>query len=80
MVKQSLQRYINQELLSDRRSAQVGDDDNLLGSGVVDSVGLMSLVLFIETEFGVEVPPEDITIEHFLSINTIDAYLQQRAS
>ena len=80
MVKQSLQRYISQELLSDRRAVPVSDDDNLLGSGLVDSVGLMSLVLFIENEFGVDVPPEDITIEHFLSINTIDAYLRQRAS
>lgn len=80
MVKQALYRYITQELLSDRGTVSVGEDDNLLGSGVLDSVGMLSLVLFIEDEFDVQVPPEDITIEHFRSINTIEAYLQQQGS
>lgn len=78
MVKQSLHRYITRELMSDRGTVPVSEDDNLLGSGLLDSMGMMSLVLFIETEFGVQVPPEDITIEHFLSINTIDAYLRRQ--
>jgi acyl carrier protein len=78
MYKQILQRYITQELLSNRGDRPVGEDDNLLGSGVLDSVGMMSLVLFIENEFRLQVPPEDVTIEHFLSISTIEAYLSRR--
>ena len=79
-MKDTLKRYIEEELLSDRGTVAVADDDNLLGSGMVDSVGMMSLVLFIEETFDVMVPPEDVTIEHFLSLNTIDAYVQKRRS
>ncbi|MDX1531665.1 MAG: acyl carrier protein [Rhodothermales bacterium] len=77
-MKDTLKRYIEQELLSGRGAVAVGDDENLLGSGLVDSVGMMSLVLFIEDAFALRVPPEDVTIEHFLSVNTICAYVQER--
>lgn len=77
-MKDTLRQYIEHELLSDRGTVEIADDDNLLGTGMVDSVGMMSLVLFIEDTFDVEVPPEDVTIEHFLSVNTIDAYVQKR--
>jgi acyl carrier protein len=77
-MKEILRRYIAQELLSDRNGVVVGDDDDLLGGWAVDSVGMMSLVLFIEEEFEVPVPPEDVTIENFFSINAIDGYLRNR--
>ena len=77
-MKDTLKHYIEQELLSDRGAVTLSDDDNLLGSGLVDSVGMMTLVLFIEDTFALTVPPEDVTIEHFMSVNTIHAYLESR--
>lgn len=77
-MKETLKQYIEQELLSDRGAVTLDDDDNLLGSGLVDSVGMMSLVLFVEDTFELMVPPEDVTIEHFLSVNTISGYVQKR--
>jgi acyl carrier protein len=77
-MKEVLRRYIAQELLSDRNGAAVGDDDDLPGGWAIDSVGMMSLVLFVEEEFELSVPPEDVTIENFFSINAIDAYLRNR--
>jgi acyl carrier protein len=38
----------------------------------------MSIVFFIEQELGIRIPPEDVTIEHFRTIETIDAYLSRR--
>lgn len=77
-MKATLKSYIERELLSDRGGVALRDEDNLLGSGLVDSMGMMSLVLFIEDEFDVVVPPEDVVIENFLSVDAISAYLQGR--
>ena len=77
-MKDTLKQYIEQDLLGGRAAAGLGDDDNLLATGLVDSVGMMSLVMFVEDTFALSVPPEDVTIEHFLSVNTIDAYIQKR--
>lgn len=77
-MKAELRRYITEEVLNGRAEVVLADGDNLLGTGLLDSVAMISLVLFIETEFGIPVPPEDVTIENFLSIDTIDSYLARR--
>jgi acyl carrier protein len=75
-MKDRLRRYITEQLLNERDSA-VSDEDDLLESGV-DSVGMMTLVLFIEEEWQVAVPPEDVVLENFQSIAAIDAYVRAR--
>lgn len=73
-----ISNYVTQELLSDRDDVTITPDENLLLSGLIDSIGIMSLILFIETDLGVTVPPQDVTIDNFLSINAIDAYLERQ--
>ena len=77
-MKDRLKRYVSEQLLSDRGLA-ILDDDDLLDSGI-DSVGMMSLVLFIEEEWQVAVPPEDVVLENFQSIAAIESYLRARVT
>jgi acyl carrier protein len=77
-MKDRLKRYVSEQLLSDRGLA-IHDDDDLLDSGI-DSVGMMSLVLFIEEEWQVAVPPEDVVLENFQSIAAIESYLRTRVT
>ena len=77
-MKERLKRYVSEQLLSDRGLA-IHDDDDLLDSGI-DSVGMMSLVLFIEEEWQVAVPPEDVVLENFQSIAAIESYLRTRVT
>ena len=67
--------FILRELLG---GADVEDQDDLLLSGLVDSMGIMRLVSFIEDESGQSVPPEDVIIDNFSSIATITGYVQRR--
>lgn len=67
--------YISEELLNGHSTITVEDD--LLGDNLVDSIGIMSLIAFMEEEFVIKVPLEDITIENFRTVENIDAYLQK---
>ena len=68
--------YIRAELLSDA-GRSVGVDDELLLDGVLDSLAVMRLVTYLENETGASIPPEDVTLDNFHSVNAIAAYLQQ---
>jgi len=72
----ALLEYITKEL-SVGRSKQVLPGDNLLETGVLDSLGLMQLVVFIEEKLGVKVPDEDVVIENFTSVDALTAYLER---
>ena len=67
-------QYINEKLLNGQ--ATVTAEEDLLTTGLVDSIGMMWLIGHIEDTYDLKIPPEDITIEHFLSVEAIDAYLK----
>ena len=76
-MKEELQSYISNELLSGEHN--VGFDEDLLLQGLVDSVGLMRLVEHIEGKIGIKVPPQEFTIENFGTINALSNYLTAKA-
>jgi len=74
-MTQLLLNFIHQKLLNGRSVIQIVPADDLLGSGLVDSIGMMQLIAYIEEEFKMKVPPEDMTIENFMTVEAIERYL-----
>ncbi|HUB38266.1 MAG TPA: acyl carrier protein [Streptosporangiaceae bacterium] len=70
--------YISQELVRDPALLPVADETSLLESGILDSLSLLQLVVFLEGRFGITVGDADLLPEHFESVNTICAYLRTR--
>ncbi|MEM7103981.1 MAG: acyl carrier protein [Bacteroidota bacterium] len=70
--------YVHDKLLGGRGNVELAAEDDLLGSGLVDSMGMMNLIAFIENHFELKVPPEDMTIENFMTIDAISSYLEGR--
>ena len=76
-VNHLLRQFIIRQF-SQGRTRALGDDDPLLESGIVDSLGVLDLVQFIETEFKVSVADEDLVPEYFNSIGSITAYVRNK--
>jgi acyl carrier protein len=53
--------------------------DSLISSGLLDSIGLLRLVLFLEERFGVKVADGDLVPENFETIERIASYVESRA-
>ena len=47
------------------RKRNIKDSDELLESGIMDSLGILDLVAFIESEFNITVSDEDLSPENF---------------
>jgi len=74
-MKEILKQFITQELLAHERLT-LHDEDNLLLDGMIDSLGMLRLVAFVEQTFKIQIPYEDITIENFNTVNRLATYLQ----
>lgn len=57
---------------------QLTDDLPLLETGVVDSLGILDLVAFIEDEFGVAADDDDLIPENFETIQSMARFVGQR--
>ena len=75
--RERLARYIASDLLN-QGDLVIGEDEDLLASGLLDSLSVMSLIHFIEQDLSIDVPAEDVTIENFVSLRAIEAYLGRR--
>ncbi len=56
----------------------IADEDSFLETGVVDSMGVMELVAFIQSEFGVEVAQNEIVVENFDSIRKLSNFVRRK--
>ena len=69
--------YIQQQLLGGQVDIELSPEEDLLGSGLIDSLGMIQLLAFIEEKFEVKVPPQDMTIENFMTVGAIGHYLER---
>ena len=56
----------------------VGLEDSLLNSGIIDSLGTLEVVQFLEQEFGVQVTDEEMVADHFESISAIAQFVTSK--
>jgi acyl carrier protein len=75
-IERETRDFLTSTFLSGR-SEQLRNDDALLGN-VIDSMGVLELVCFLERTFAISVPDEDVVAENLGSINSITTYIVQR--
>jgi acyl carrier protein len=59
-------------------SKNVGNDEPLLKNGLIDSLGILEVVTFIEKEFGIAVSDEDLLPENFGSIHSLANFVHNK--
>jgi 2-hydroxymuconate-semialdehyde hydrolase len=75
--KNALTDFIRQDLLHGR-AVKLDEELDLLSAGVIDSLGILRMVAFMEERFGVKVPDEDVVFENFQNIRVMAEYIAQR--
>jgi D-alanine--poly(phosphoribitol) ligase subunit 2 len=61
-----------------KQPVEVGPEENLFDSGLLDSFALPEVVSALEDTFGIRVPDSDLTPRKFESISSIGRYVESR--
>ena len=77
-ITTQIRNYLEEKYLSTRKGIQLNDNTLLLEEKVIDSVGVLELLLFVEETFRIEVPEEDISPEHFGTIRKLALYIDSK--
>jgi acyl carrier protein len=72
---EALREYIQNEILNDPEFV-IEDDQDLLLSQTLNSLSVTLLMAHIETTCNVHIPPEDVTLENFSTLQSIEAYIR----
>jgi acyl carrier protein len=77
-VKEMIKHFIATELISDGNVTELTDTTLLIEAGIIDSLGIMSLLGYLETNFSVQISGDDLIPENFSTIATIGDLLSQK--
>lgn len=76
-ISDRIRDFISSELMFEDSAAALSDDTPLL-SGVIDSLGLMQLISFIEEEFDVAIDDAEVTASNFRTVGDIQRLIEQK--
>ncbi len=71
VVRTKLREFIRGSFLVD----EFADEDSFLANGLIDSLGMMQLVSFVESEFMLAVKDTDLVPENFDSVANVAAFV-----
>jgi acyl carrier protein len=77
-VSSRVREFIVSEIMYEDDASTLTEDTPLIG-GIMDSLGLMQLVNFIEEEFGVTIEDLEVTADNFQTIGAIDRLVSGKA-
>jgi acyl carrier protein len=77
-TRQKLRRYVLENFLFTADDSGLADDDSFLEKGIVDSTGIMEVILFIEEEFGLSVADEEMTPDNLDSVDNLVVFVQKK--
>lgn len=70
-VEKEIMNYVEREHMSGAPGAELTSDTNLIAEEIIDSLGIFTMITFINEQFGIEIEPEDVTLENFETIAAI---------
>lgn len=77
-VRNQMRGFIEDNFLYLRPDVELGDGDDFLALGVIDSLGFVELVEEVQSKFGIAIEDVEITEENFGSIDAIAGYVERK--
>ncbi len=78
MIRSEIEDQVREFLMSNfifDSSVQLGPDDSLLESDIVDSTGVLEVLMWLETTFGIKVEDSEVLPENLDSINAMAGFI-----
>jgi acyl carrier protein len=77
-ICQAVRRFIGENFLFRDADEAITQDGSLLDAGIIDSTGVLELVSFLETTFGIQVHDDEMLPENLDSIQAIASYVSRK--
>lgn len=75
-VESLLRDFIAQKILFSDSGFPYPDDASFLQEGIIDSLGVMELVEYVQQTFGIKVEQSEVIPQHFDSIAVLSAFVR----
>ena len=75
-INQELRKFVTENFLFGEQNESLNDSDSFLEKGIIDSTGVLELIMFVEERFCIKVKDQDLIPENLDSINNLVRYIE----
>lgn len=79
-VEDQVRQYVIDNFIFSEDGCELPDHASFLDANIIDSTGVLELVMFVEEVFGVSVQDDEIVRDNFDSVAQLAAYVSRKRS
>jgi acyl carrier protein len=79
-IKQAVRQFIAENVLLGLHQTTIGDTTPLVTGGLIDSIGMIGLVAFLESRFEIEFMPREIDVHSLDTLERIEEVVRKKLS
>jgi len=73
-----IMEFIKNQLVREKTMKNIGRGDDFIESGIIDSLGILKLLEFLESKFSIHIADEELIPENFHSIESIESFISRK--
>jgi acyl carrier protein len=77
-LEQQICKYLSDKVLYVDDGFEYSNDSSFIEEGLVDSTGIMEIVMYVQSAFGITVDPHEVTPDNFDSVNKLVAFIHSK--
>ena len=77
-VSDVLITFIKENFITGRSQKEISPEESLVDSGIIDSTGILELVMFIEEKYSITIEDEELIPENLDSVKNLVAFLDRK--
>lgn len=77
-MKKIIRQYVLENLLFSEDEQAIQDSDSFLDGGIIDSTGVLEIILFIEESFGIKVNEDEMIPTNLDSVDKLVGFVKRK--
>jgi acyl carrier protein len=79
-IENKIREFVLKNYLFTTESSALASDASFMQGGIMDSTGIMELIMFLHDEFAVDVHDDEMIPENLDSVNNVVAFINRKAA
>ena len=77
-IEQEVRQFVIENFVFESDNRSFSNDDSFFDTGLLDSMGVLTLVEFVKEKYGISIEDDELLPENWDSVNRIAAFVQAR--
>jgi len=70
--------FIKENFITGRSQKEISPEESLIDSGIIDSTGILELVMFLEEKYSITIEDEELIPENLDTVKNLVAFLERK--